>query len=49
MQIKIELCEACAAKLRVLVAERGQEAMARAVGPLIAKCAQCRPQLPGYR
>ena len=49
MLIKVELCAACAEKLRVIVAERGEESMARAVGPIISKCATCRPQLPGYK
>ena len=46
MPIKVELCAECAAKLRTIVAERGEEEMGRAAVPILAKCATCREQLP---
>jgi len=43
---KIDLCEVCAAKLRVILREHGAEAMAMAVGEIL--CDHCRAKVPGY-
>lgn len=45
-QFKLELCDACAAALRVILRTRGAEAMAEAAGDLL--CDGCKRKIPGY-
>lgn len=42
----MSLCDDCAATLRVVLREKGEEALGRAVGEVL--CGKCRAQLPGY-
>jgi len=46
MMAKVPLCPSCAAQLRVVLAERGETAMARAIGDVL--CETCRARVPGY-
>lgn len=47
MQARVNLCPRCAAELRAILAAKGVEAMARAIGRVL--CATCRKGVPGYR
>ena len=45
-QFTLHLCQGCAAKLRAVLAERGEKAMARAIARVL--CTPCRSKIPGY-
>ena len=46
MRVKLEICQACAAILRRILADRGRDAMGKAVGPTLQACPTCCAHLP---
>jgi hypothetical protein len=46
MRVKLEICQACAAILRKILADRGRAVMCEAVGPTLQACPTCRTHLP---
>lgn len=46
MLFKLNICQACAAKLRGILRERGEDAMAEAIGETL--CQSCLRRVPGY-
>lgn len=46
-QFRLDVCEACAAKLRAVLAAQGEKAMARAIAGVL--CPACLSKIPGYQ
>jgi len=47
VRFKLSLCHPCAAKLRAILEERGEDAMAKAIGSTL--CRSCLQRVPGFR
>jgi hypothetical protein len=46
MLVRVNLCKSCAATLKAVKDEKGEDAMAMAVAPTLQNCFTCREQLP---
>ncbi len=46
MIVDVRICLECAAKLRAILAQQGEETMAAAVGPTLQACPVCKDRLP---
>lgn len=47
MMIKVDICKPCAAKLKAILEERGEAAMAESLGETL--CLSCLSKVPGYQ
>lgn len=47
MQFRLDLCQACAAKLRRILKEQGEKEMGRRLGG--ALCGPCKRKIPGHQ
>ena len=45
-QVRVDLCAACAAKLRKIREEQGEDAMVQATLPMLEACTICSAQMP---